>query len=180
MTLSDTQLEAIEEAAKILAAAGLSFSDLSDSQPSNLGLNVSHLHTFDELQSSSPPSSTLSSVYEPPRARMFTLDELESRACGSRLNRQASVNGIIDHALGSIVEYPETGAQHGECIAHRFAVDPKDFTNPKANMQYSLGDDHGGRKEAQCYLLTSQNGEPVPCSHLRTSCELYYKNDVVH
>lgn len=85
MTLTDTQLEAIDKAAKILAAAGLSFSDLSDSNLPNLGLNPFDLPVSDELSNGSSLSAPFS-LYEPPRARIFTLDELDDRVCDSCLN----------------------------------------------------------------------------------------------
>lgn len=173
MTYSHTQLAAIEQATLILAAAGLSLSDLPDLHTLDPGDDPPYPPTLHDLQSCNLSSSVLSSSYEPPRARMFTLDELHDHIPGSRLNRQASVNGIVDHPLGAIVEYPETGAQLGECIAHRFAVDPHNFLNPKENLQYSLGDEHGGHKAAQCFLLADRNGKPVLCSHLHTSCESY-------
>lgn len=172
MTLSDTQLKAVEEATRILASAGLSLSDLANPQSPHPGLDAPRGSVLDDSQINHPSSSVCSSLYEPPRAKMFTPDEQYRRVAGSRLNRQAFVDGIVDHPMGVIVEYPETGAQPGQSITHRFVIDPVNFLNPKADFQYSLGDGHGGRKDAQCLLLQSHNGgESVLCSHLRTSCE---------
>lgn len=170
MSLSNTQLKAVEQATRVLASAGLNLSDLVNAESLD---PETHAPTHDGSQVCYPSSTICSSLYEPPRAKVFSPDEKASRTSGCRLNRQTLVDGIINHPLGVIVEYPETGASPGECIAHCFAVDPFNYTSPKANFQYSLGDSHGGRNDAHCFLLKQANGKSVPCSHLRTSCECF-------
>lgn len=181
MSLSDTQLAAIKQATSILNAAGILLSDLARYAlpPPVTALTSSQTSgvSSDTAESCNPSPAVMSSLYEPPRARIFTQDESKRRTAGSRLNRQTLVDGIIDHPLGAIVEYPETGLEAGQRIAHRFVVDPVNFVHPRSNFQYSLGDEHGGHKNVHCYLLVNEKNpaQKLLCSHIQTSCQ-YFKN----
>lgn len=170
MILLDLQLAAIQQATKILEDAGLSLSSPSHSLVANPDYRKL-VNTIDNAQLCAPSPSVQGSLYEPPAARRFTSDDLRRRIAGSVLTRQTSVAALVDHPLGAIVEYPETGTVLDERIAHRFTVDPAKFSHPKSNFQYSLGDDHGGCKNVQCGLLTDDSDTPVLCSHIHTSCE---------
>ncbi|KAJ6485262.1 hypothetical protein DFH09DRAFT_1106230 [Mycena vulgaris] len=86
------------------------------------------------------------------------------------INRQTYVNALVDHPLGSIVEYPETGNAKGVAIAHRFSVDPANFSHPRESFQYSLGDFHGGNPDIYCgSLLLGQTGRPAACFRKKLS-----------
>ncbi|KZP27764.1 hypothetical protein FIBSPDRAFT_730391 [Athelia psychrophila] len=168
MSLSELQLTAIHEAKQILAAVGLSLSDPpcapdSDAEETYLP------HNPDSENSVPPRALVLGSLYEPPAARRFTPPEILGKH--NRLTQKTAVDALVDHPLGALVEYPETGSCTGERIAHRFAVNPADFLHPKADFQYSLGDKHGGHKDALCYLLRNGDGDLVSCSHVSTSCK---------
>ncbi|KAG1765741.1 hypothetical protein EV702DRAFT_919554, partial [Suillus placidus] len=73
-----------------------------------------------------------------------------------------TVNAIVEHPCGAIVEYPETGSVMGQAVAHIFPIsvncNTHEFDNPKASFQYSLGDGHGGRKNVLCHLLRDSKG----------------------
>ncbi|KAF8515753.1 hypothetical protein JB92DRAFT_3114721 [Gautieria morchelliformis] len=59
----------------------------------------------------------------------------------------------------------------GEAVAHVFAITCADWVHPKHNLQYSLGDAHGGHKDVKCHLLTNAAGvTPVLCYQTRLSC----------
>ncbi|KAF9231054.1 hypothetical protein BU15DRAFT_29339, partial [Melanogaster broomeanus] len=105
--------------------------------------------------------------YIPPPARPFTPDELTNHV--HKINRNQSVDAIIEHPLGAIVEYPQTGVFPGQAIAHVFTIDPLSFENPKSNFQYSMGG-NGGRLSC-CGLLRDDSGEPVICNRLKSSCQ---------
>ncbi|KAJ7920959.1 hypothetical protein B0H13DRAFT_2230669 [Mycena leptocephala] len=91
------------------------------------------------------------------------------------INRQNYVHALVEHPLGSIVEYPETGASKGVGIAHRFSVDPANFCHPKECFQYSLGDSHGGEPYVRCgSLLLGLNGMPASCFHKKLSCKPFF------
>ncbi|KAJ7815996.1 hypothetical protein B0H13DRAFT_2460922 [Mycena leptocephala] len=82
------------------------------------------------------------------------------------------VHALVDHPVGSIVEYPETGASKGVGIAHKFSVDPENFCHPKESFQYSLGDSHGGEPYVHCgTLLLGLDGTPASCFHKKWSCK---------
>jgi len=134
---------------------------------SDSGLTVS-------LSSKSQHASIfLDSCYDPPPARYFTPDELR-KGC-NRVTRKTSAHKIIEHPLNAIIEYPETGENDGECVAHVFNVDPDSFksTHPKASFQYSLGDGHGGRDGVECHMLRDLQGWPVLCKVFQTNCKCY-------
>ncbi|KAF8587966.1 hypothetical protein K439DRAFT_1280687, partial [Ramaria rubella] len=83
------------------------------------------------------------SQYTPSLAAPFTAKEIS--AGRNQMTQQGYVQGIIEHPAGAIIEFPQTGSKDGKAIAHRFSVDLKlVFINPKDNIQYSLGDNHGG------------------------------------
>ncbi|KAG1802907.1 uncharacterized protein HD556DRAFT_1216010, partial [Suillus plorans] len=127
---------------------------------------------YNNQQIQSP--EVMAARYCPQPARLFTIDEI-AQGC-NKVNRETSVDAIIEHPLGAIVEYPQTGSAPGDAVAHIFHVnpDPKLFIHPKSNLQYSLGDSHNGRQNAWCFLLKDPFGKSVLCSKLRTSCEYIF------
>ncbi|KAG1788472.1 uncharacterized protein HD556DRAFT_1245206, partial [Suillus plorans] len=83
-------------------------------------------------------------------------------------------HAFVEHPLGAIVEYPQTGDAPDQSIAHIFNIDPTTFhssQHPKANFQYSLGNVHGSRDVSKCLMLRDGQGQPVSCSNLKTSCK---------
>ena len=110
--------------------------------------------------------------YRPQSARRFTQDEIARKE--NCVNRQTRLFAIVDHPVGSIVEYPESGHITGSCIGHRFSVGSTDrFSHPKLNIQYSLGDGHGSRSNVTCgqLLVDAGTGMPVLCKNEKISCE---------
>jgi hypothetical protein len=56
-------------------------------------------------------------------------------------------------------------------VAHRFNIEGRQHVHPKDNIQYALGDRHGGHANVKCYLLTSHTGEsPVLSYQTKLSC----------
>ncbi|KAG0704065.1 hypothetical protein DFH29DRAFT_997951 [Suillus ampliporus] len=154
MSFSDSQHAAILAAQQILENVGLSPRDLDSPSPSPAPTLLS--------TPLPPPPEVLSSCYQPPPARAFTADELSLKC--DQVNRETCVQALVEHPLGAIVEYPETGACEDSSVAHIFNVNPNPdhFINPKLNFQYSLGDGHGGRKN----LTTSCKGLKLCSSHV--------------
>ncbi len=97
----------------------------------------------------------------------------EDRSLGlNAVNGQTRIDALIRHPLNVTVEYPETGKVMNQSIGHIFPVcDPQNFSSPKLNIQYSLGDVHGIRNHAQANFLTdAETGVTVPCKNEKTSC----------
>ncbi|KAG2119860.1 uncharacterized protein F5147DRAFT_556254, partial [Suillus discolor] len=124
--------------------------------------------------STEPSPIVQASNYIPPPAHHFTADEISQNA--HHVNWQTTVDAIVKHPFGAIIEYPETGSVMGQAIAHIFPISANcithGFDNPKASFQYLLGDGHGGQKNILCHLLSdSTDGKPVKCNRISTSCK---------
>lgn len=168
MPLSVSQLGALREAHQILEDAGLVGRDNAVAEAPGL----TQLQDILDLHLNSHPHPFLSN-YTPPTATPFTPDELQSGE--NRITRQGYVQAIVEHPAGATVEYPQTGSQSGEAVAHRFCVDPKSLNvvNPKLNIQYSLGDEHGSRANVTCHLLRDiDTQDPVSCRQTKISCKI--------
>ncbi|KAF8576274.1 hypothetical protein K439DRAFT_1367727 [Ramaria rubella] len=167
MPLSVAQLAALQQARKVLHNAGLLESNdaVSDNDQLIRIQNILDSHL-------TPVSNPLiqNSQYTPSLAAPFTAEEIS--AGRNQTTWQGYVQGIIEHPAGAIAEFPQTGSKDGEAIAHRFSIDLKSFfVNPKDNIQYSLGDNHGGRANVTCHLLhDTETQSPVLCHQLKTSC----------
>ncbi|KAJ7493180.1 hypothetical protein B0H11DRAFT_2277283 [Mycena galericulata] len=165
MPLTDSQRAALLAARKLLDDVGLLNLDSSDDA------DFQQLSRTISSALPCPPSPVvLGYRYTAPSARDFTLDEL-ARGLNC-ITRQTYVHGIVEHPVGAIVEYPETGKSCGLAVAHRFAVDPASDFHPKLNIQYSLGDNHGGRRSVNCGpILSGQDGKPASCNNLKIACK---------
>jgi len=111
--------------------------------------------------------------YNPPSATPFTPQEILDNK--SRLTRQAYVHAVIEHPLGAVVQYPETGSEIGYGVAHIFPIDleARSFINPRSNMQYSLGDPQGYHHNVKCHQLrNAETGEPMSCLQQKANCML--------
>lgn len=154
---TDEELDAIHCAQEVLRQAGLQLTDIFARNPS---VNDSQTPLFD---------------YIAPKARLFTEDELKSGV--GRVTRQSHIDGIVDHPIGAVLEFPETGDRMGMAIGHRFKLDlkyPHQIVNPKDNVQYSLGGIHG-QNDVKCLFLRDQRtGDGIPCTQTRLRCMLYY------
>lgn len=185
--LTELQRSAVQNAQALLESAGLSPRDLdsvspspSPSLPSPLPLSPVHIaSTSPHLCTATAPASTqharpsaaISTHYIPPPARPFT-DEDRVRNL-HRVTRRTSAHAVVEHPIGAIVEYPQTGQRANESVAHVFHIDPttsESFLRPQSSFQYSLGDGHGGQTISQCLMLRNAEGHPVSCSNLKTSC----------
>jgi hypothetical protein len=171
--LSDVQLAALKAVQDILDNAGLSPLDLNTNLPPSRDASPAAPSTSVQQPVNLSPE-VIATRYRPPPARLFTTDEV-AQGC-NKINRETSVNAIIKHPLSTIVEYPQTGSAPGLAVAHVFHINPNlnSFIHPKSNLQYSLGDSHNGRQNAQCFLLKDPSGKSVLCSKLRTSCKYIF------
>lgn len=177
MNLSTSQLEAILEAKAILEKAGLSPTAVLTPETS---VNTPHHSSSSpyKLSSLDSPSRTYctasllvqASRYDAPLAIPFSEEECRDEC--NRINRKTQLVALVEHPLGAIVEYPQTGSKAKESVGHRFTIDPDNFVHPKGSFQYSLGDNHGGRSNVFCKLLVDDRGQLVSCKNLQTSCEL--------
>ncbi|KAF8587723.1 hypothetical protein K439DRAFT_1614149 [Ramaria rubella] len=168
MPLTFNQLGALLKVREILHDAGIlqskgSLSDNSDSLQLHNVLN-SHLPMV-----SHPLLEQCQ--YSPPMATPFTEEEIQNGQ--NRTTQQGYAHALVEHPAGAVIEYPQTGSLAGEAIAHRFAVNlNQTFVNPKDNVQYSLGDSHGGHTNFTCHLLhDTGTQEAVPCYQLKISCK---------
>ncbi|KAF8584552.1 hypothetical protein K439DRAFT_1616642 [Ramaria rubella] len=152
MPLNFEQLGALLEARQILNEAGILESNESINEPDILHLwNILDSH----LPAGSHPLIQLSQ-YSPALAVPFTEEEM---ACGgNQVNWKTTVHVIVEHPAGAVIEFPQTDLN-------------SPFVNPTENIQYSLGDSHGGHANIMCRLLyDTEYQAPVSCYHLKTSC----------
>ncbi|KAF7374227.1 hypothetical protein MSAN_00305500 [Mycena sanguinolenta] len=165
MPLSNAQLSAVYEAKKILAEVGLTTVPTTSDDHRNY-LDVSRIISEALPTSDSTCAAVSGSLYRPLPARPFTEEELQQSL--NYINRQTSVHRLVEHPLGAIVKYPETGNSTGVGIAHRFYINARKCYAPHENFQYSLGDSRGGEQDALCgNLLLGRDGTPAFCSHKR-------------
>ena len=120
----------------------------------------------EELQ---PSPAIRKASYIPPAAAY--LSEAGRGAQPYKVTRKSFVSAVVDHPEGAVVEYPEAGACAGNSVAHRFTIDPSDFVHPRDNIQFSIGDKHGGRNNVLCLLLRNAiTNEPVICKKRTYTC----------
>ncbi|KAF8524934.1 hypothetical protein BU17DRAFT_42505, partial [Hysterangium stoloniferum] len=82
---------------------------------------------------------------------------------------------FIYHPTGVIVEFPEAAAVLKGSVAHFFPVNSENYIDPKENIQYSLGGQHGGRENIKCHMLHDRHtGESVFCSQLKIKCKFKF------
>ena len=116
-----------------------------------------------------PSPAILRASYIPPAATYFSEEELAAQC--NKVTRKSLVSAVVDHPVGAVVEYPEAGRCAGESVAHRFMIEPSDFIHPRDNIQYSMGDKHGGRNDVLCFLLrNSVTNEPLLCKKRTYAC----------
>jgi hypothetical protein len=166
MSLSEAQHSALLEAKHLLEDVGLDTP--AESHPGYLSRLISD-HLFN---ATATPILSARNLYNPPPARNFTAEELAAKK--DRVTRQTRASAIVKHPLGSIVEYPETGADTNKSVTHVFAVDPGNLVHPKLNFQYSLGDSQGIRKNVGCksdFLVDDNTGLPATCKVESISCK---------
>jgi len=161
MSLTVDQHKSVEG---ILHDSGVVVSDI----PSNI-----FACSVQNITRTSPRSLHLPLISYIPPAPSFSL---HSRF---KVTRKSSldVDYLIDHPLGALIEYPQTGSRMGESIAHRFTIDPNDFVNPRKNMQYSIGKGkdgkgEGGHKDVQFFLIsgTPDSKKGVLCYQFKAKC----------
>ncbi|KAF8584341.1 hypothetical protein K439DRAFT_1567517 [Ramaria rubella] len=160
MVLLPEQVKAIQDAKQLLVASGLELP--TNKSPEEF---LASLHTSPVPVADATPNFDTDLHYLPARGGVHDIQQ------EFKLTRQSVVHAVIDHPLGVIVEYPESGGL-GNAIAHRFNTNPLEYVHPKDNLQYSLRDTKGGHKNVNCYLVKSAAcpGEPVKCSQTKVSC----------
>ncbi|KIK81571.1 hypothetical protein PAXRUDRAFT_155811 [Paxillus rubicundulus Ve08.2h10] len=170
-----SQLATLNTVQAILCSAGLAPHHLNSADcavPSSCTLTpVSHCFTPSSTLSLPPSPEVIVSQYELLPAQFFSINEIDQGL--NKINCETTVDRVIWHPHGAIVEYLQTGAADGATIAHIFDVDPhpKHFIHPKASFQYSLGDGHSSHDNMTCFLFKSQSGAVVLCVKLHTLCQ---------
>jgi hypothetical protein len=168
-SLTPSQLKAVKEATSILENAGVSKQDLI-AEYAELGLPPVTLqnpssHNFLPLISSLK--------YIPPPSVPFSEEDIYFQK--NAVTRQSFASSRIQHPVGAVVEFPESGAYKGHSIAHIFSVDPNDVIDPKRNIQYSLGGKKGGSSSVNCLLLHNvQDNAPARCRQVKLTCEFIF------
>ncbi len=169
MPLSFEQLGAVWQAKQLLEDAGLFPSDQS---PEAAAANIVQLQElFSGNLNDSNQSETVGLHYVPQPATPFTPEALESGA--NCLTWKAHVTAKVEHPIGAIVEYPETGSQTNESVMHIFHVNSADpmFVNPRKNLQYSLGTPQGRHSNVSCHLLhDTETEKPAICLQAKATC----------
>lgn len=184
--LTELQRSAVQNAQALLERDGLSPRDLDSVSPSPSPSPLPLSPVYAASESTSPhlctatalastqharPNAAISIHYIPPPARPFTDDDRVQKL--HRVTRRTSVHAVVEHPVGAIIEYPQTGQHENESVAHIFHIDPttsESFLRPQSSFQYPLGDGHGGQTISQCLMLRNAEGHPVSCSNLKTSC----------
>lgn len=134
-------------------------------------------HTTNIFTDHSPMFPTPLIPYISPKAVLFTQEELDGGK--GHLTRKSYVNGIVDHPLGAIVEFPETGIRMNMAIGHRFEIRPERFVHPKDNIQYSLGGSHSIHYNVKClHLRDKDTGEAVSCKQRKLNCMFQLNYDL--
>ncbi|KAF8833796.1 hypothetical protein BDN67DRAFT_998876 [Paxillus ammoniavirescens] len=184
MSLSEHQLTALYNIQRLIDSAGLSPQHLDSFTTLSSPPSPAQIHDSKGLPPTTrlptpavPPARVqhtafIASCYVPPPARYFTSEEVQQGR--HRVTRKTSARKIVEHPVGAIVEYPQTGELDNEPVAHIFSVDPATFLSthhPKASFQYSLGDGHGGRDSVECLMLKDPQGSPMYCKVLQTTCK---------
>ena len=124
-----------------------------------------------DLEEESRPSLAVQKAsYTPLDATLFS--EAQCATLCNRVTKRSFVSALVDHPEGAVVEYPEAAHEPGSAIAHQFKIDPSKFVHPRENIQFSLGDNHGGRNDVSCYLLkNSVTNKPISCKKRTYTCE---------
>jgi len=164
--LTTEQLAALQQARMLLEKAGV-----LSSPPGSPSTEVQHLRKClqvpDVLQQE--PSILPLLRYIAPPASSFSCEQILSRS--NRITTQTSVQKIVYHPIGAIVEFPETGISKSQAVAHVFPVLDKDF-DPKLNIQYSIWGQHGAHENFTNYLLwNGTSGEPSQCRQFKSCCK---------
>ena len=142
------------------------FTDIYCKPQGSVAEEVDNEHLLELL----PSLAIQRASYTPPKAAYFSDLQILSEA--HRVTRKSSASALIDHPEGAIVEYPEAGRKNGEAVAHRFTIDPTRVLHPKSNIQYSLGDKHGGQENVTCLmLLDSMSGKAIECKKRTYGCK---------
>jgi len=164
MSLSNVQRSALLEVKRLLEGAGLEIP--AESHPASHLSSLISDHLFKTI-----PILSRGNVYNPPPAQKFTAEELAAKK--DRITRQTRASAVVKHPLGSIVEYPETGVEINDSVAHVFTVDPTNFNHPKLDFQYSLGDSQGSRRNVACKsdFLIDNSGLPAMCKVESIACK---------
>jgi len=175
--LTDFQRSVAQSAQILLENAGLSLQDLdSFSLSSPSPSSLSPLPPPPPSPSSPIPSTlpkfcpaslsthntclaVAGAHYTPPPAQPFTVEDHMKE--WHHVTCKTSAHAIVEHPIGAIVEYPQTGRHADESIAHIFHIEPSTFTStlhPKSSFQYSLLDGglaalHHGHQEITSQVL---------------------------
>jgi len=166
MPLTQQQREVIDDVKTILSDSGI----VSISHIPTDVFTASLISLESQDQTNTLPPFQIG--YTPPTPFFF---DKSARPKVTRLAVSA-VDAIIDHPLGALVEYPFSGLEPGHSIAHRFAIDPRSYIDPRRNIQYSLGrDSKGGHPNTGCLIFSRGVSvkEPVLCNQIKTSCKYF-------
>ncbi|KAF8997410.1 hypothetical protein BDQ17DRAFT_1429090 [Cyathus striatus] len=158
---SEHQNKAIASAKALLLSVGLN---------PNLD-NVTPLDDLESTPSDSFATLPLLSDYTPSTTHAEPI-EPHIVATNVFIHKQLTIDYLIDHPLGEIVEYPEAASSLQGIIGHRFTVNPSDYYNTKFNIQYSLGAPRGAINNVHCgMLLLDDENHSVLCVNLKETCK---------
>lgn len=173
--LNVEQTAALLEIQQLVLCSGLSpdqLSALSPTAPSELSPSSATSLLLGSPSLGSQHPVFIASTYVPLPACHFTPSEVkQGHHCA---NHKTSVDAIVEHPKGAIVEYPQTGEFDKGIVAHIFHINPVAFHHLKSSFQYSLGDGHGGLESVKCFMLRDSSNHPVQCKVLKTLCKYYF------
>ncbi|KAF9003543.1 hypothetical protein BDQ17DRAFT_1425039 [Cyathus striatus] len=190
LMLSDDQIEAIASAKAALLTVGLNpdvLDDISRSHTISHVDPVSHINTdssasgalSDEVSTSTtpvlhdgdnPPCGSVTSHH--PATLFNSIDKKYHLTTNLKINRLLILDYLLNYPPGAVEEYLESALSPEGAVGHRFTIDPENFYHPKFNIQYSLGDRHGGVENVYCgeLLHHAELGKPALCEKLYTTC----------
>ena len=163
MSLTAEQCKAVEDAKSILQGAGVAI--------------VSHILAdvfAHSVQNIDIPKYSNSQSVSPPLFPYLSPLPSFSPVQSIRVTRNwsSAVNAVIDHPIGAILEYPQSGSCEGESIAHQLAIDPRNFVNPRKNMQYTI-EMLAGHHNVRCLLISKgvDSSKGALCYQAKASCK---------
>ncbi len=100
-----------------------------------------------------------------------------ARSSNIKLNRTTTLSELYTYPPGYLLEYPSTSTSSDSPVGHLI---PADFTDDVNNIfwnsypgsfAYSAGEPKGDRSAVKVHVLTTENGEQVPCTRRFLTCE---------
>lgn len=88
-----------------------------------------------------------------------------------KLNASTVLAKVLEYPAGTVLQYPETSATHGEHIGHIIVMSSESWYNPARDFAYSRGSPNGSTgKNLLVSVLVDEQGNRVPCTEYHATC----------